>query len=185
VLASHGVTFDDLDVAWVGVHSFVVADLSNPLGEAAGHDRLRSGSDLLYAADAESPILEQVVGAVVDPSGPGHLWSAEVLRQWPEADEATAVLVLLGARVTLALRGHHLGAWAAAQSINQFDQQRSMVVGLSSPIAARDVLTEAVDEDRELTELESARWRSHERWLAGYGQAHLGLAPLSYPNVLG
>jgi len=94
--------------------------------------------------------------------------------------------VLLGARITPVLRGHHLGAWAAAQSVNLFDQQRSMVVGLSSPIAARDVLTEAVDdEDRELTELESARWRSHERWLAGYGQAHLGLATLGYPNVLG
>lgn len=66
VLASHGVTFDDLDVAWVGVQTFVVAYLGNPLGEAAGNHRLRSGRDLLYAADAASPILKQVVGAVVE-----------------------------------------------------------------------------------------------------------------------
>jgi len=185
VLSAHGVAFDDLDVAWVGVQTFVVAYLGNWLGEAAGNHRLRSGSDLLYAADAESPILEQVVGAVVETAKPGHLWSAEVLQRWPESDEASALIVLLGARITPALRGHHLGAWAAAQSIAQFDQQRSLVVGLASPIATRDVLSEVLDEDREWTELESARWRSQERWLAGYGQAHLGLSKLSDPNLLG
>ncbi len=47
VISAHGVAFDDLDVAWVGVQTFVVAYLGNPLGEAAGNHRLRSGSDLL------------------------------------------------------------------------------------------------------------------------------------------
>lgn len=184
-LALHGIVFDAEEVAWVGAADLAVAALRSTLAAAAGRNPLEEGSDLLDAADAEAGDLEHLVGAVVSVSDDDQIWSEEILERWPEATEAAIAILVRTVHITPVMRGHRLGAWAAAQSIAHFEQNRSLVALSAAPIEGRDVRLMRVDDDAEFTEWETAKWQSEQRRLADHWQSHLGLTPLATnPNVL-
>jgi len=132
-LALHGIVFDAEEVAWVGAVNLAVAALHSTLAAAAGRNPLEEGSDLLDAADAESGDLEHLVGALVSVRD-DQIWSEEILNWWPDATEAAVAILVRTVHITPVMRGHRLGAWAAAQSIGHFDQDRSLVALSAAPI---------------------------------------------------
>jgi len=184
-LALHGIVFDAEEVAWVGAADLAVAALRSTLAAAAGRNPLEEGSDLLDAVDAESGDLEHLVGAVVSVSDDDQIWSEEILDRWPEATEAAVAILVRTVHITPVMRGHRLGAWAAAQSIAHFDQTGPWWLFRPPPLRGVTSGSCALTDDAEFTERETAKWRSEQRRLADHWQSHLGLTPLATnPNVL-
>lgn len=185
VLAAHGVHLDAEGIAWVGEQHFIVANLMSDLDAASGREYLESGRSLWYAATGESSDLETLVAPLVSTQDDG-LWSEDVNEQWSEAEIMTGTVHLLrSVHVTPAVRGHRLGAWAAAQSIALFDQGRTLVATYAAPFDKRDAIPGYVPSDGPLTPDQWAAWNAEQRRLARHWATTLGLRPLaSNPNVL-
>ncbi len=183
-LVSHRILLDDEGRAWVGEQDVVVANLDNPLAEAAGRAVITNASQLWDAADADAGDLEALVGSLVTGHEPGELWQPDVLRLWPEAIVTDALIMLRGVNVTPILRGHRLGAWTAAQSVAIFDHGQSLVALKAAPLALRDVLSEAVAHERHLTDHESKLWRAEQVRLAQQWHAQLGMQPLASDSTV-
>lgn len=183
-LAAHGVQLDDDGDAWVGEVTLLVARLE---GSPAGNRRvIETGFDLWDAADELAGDLEALVGPLVaDRDDDSDLWGSSVADAWPDAIMTNAVLLLQSVRVTPVMRGHLLGAWAAAQSIQLFDHSMSMVATKAAPLEHRDAIR-GLDPDRGgLTAEQTDLWHAEQDRLARHWHTHLGLVPLpDTPSVL-
>jgi hypothetical protein len=186
-LAAHGVSLDEdeFGTAWVGEQVLLVARIMSTLGAAAGQRFISDGLDLLEAADDAAGDLEELVGPLVAGSDDDNdLWNAGVVDAWPEAFATNAVILLRSVNVTPVMRGHLLGAWAAAQAVNLFDQGSTLVATKAAPLEYRDAVT-GINYDDELTPEHSAMWSAEQDRLAKHWQTHLGLRPMpDTPSVL-
>jgi hypothetical protein len=179
VLTSHGINLDEDGSAWVGQQDVVVARLGSDLADVSGRRSIQDGHDLLLAADDAASDLEQLVGPLIaGRDDPDEMWSDGVLGAWPDVFMTSAVILLRGVSITPVMRGHLLGAWTAAQSIQIFDHGGSLVVTKAAPLARRDAIPNLDPEQLELTPQQSALWRAEQDRLAQHWQTHLGLAPL-------
>lgn len=184
-LVAHGINLDHEGTAWVGTSQFVVGNLGSTLNKAAGRSILWTGRDVWFSADAAAGDLEHLVAPLVSQADDDERWSAEIEDKWPDAEMASAVILLRSVSITPVLRGYGLGAWAAAQSIALFDQSQSLVATLAAPLSREDAVPGLGDDSRELTPEEQMLWNNEQRRLAHYWEATLGLTPLtSDPNVL-
>jgi hypothetical protein len=183
-LAAHGVHVDDDGFARVGDQTLLVARLEGP---PLGSRRvIQTGFDLWDAADELAGDLESLVGPLVaDREDDSDMWGRDVTVAWPDAILTNAVLLLRSARVTPVLRGHLLGAWAAAQSIQLFDHSMSMVATKAAPLERRDAVRGLDPEHRELTLEQTELWNAEQERLTRHWHTHLGLVPLpDTPSVL-
>lgn len=183
-LQLHGVAWDEVDhgfyeVPWVSEVTVLRARLFNEWSPAAGRMSLRSGSDLLSAADSDSQGLLELVEPLVDLDG--GVWSDVVRQIDPDAEECATLVVLEDAVVTPALRGHGLGAWAAASALTQVADGYSLVAARAFPIDRNGApLADTEDPiDREFDFLQGA-----ER-LGKYWSRSLGLTSIPrHPDLL-
>ena len=184
-LADHGIRLNTEGVAWVGSQGFVTASLYSDLNRAAGRAYLNDGDALYYSADADSSDLNELVAPIVDLDGTTTMWSKAVLDQFEDAEGADLAILLRSVRITPILRGHLLGAWAAAQAIALFDHGRSLVATLAAPLARQDGVPGFVDNHQKFTDAEQVQWNAEQARLARHWAKHLGLTPLATdPNIL-
>lgn len=184
-LADHGIEFDTDHNVWVGAQECVTATLYSDLNRAAGREYLHNGDSLFYSADAESNDLNELVAPIVDLEDPTMMWSEEVLSEFEDAEDADLAILLRSVRITPVMRGHHLGAWAAAQAIAMFDHGRSLVATMAAPLARQDGVSGFIDDHQDFTDDEQTLWNLEQTRLAAHWAKHLGLTALaSHPNVL-
>jgi hypothetical protein len=181
-LARHGVVLDVSGNAWVGQQDVVTAVLGSGLADAAGRMTIQDGSDLAEAADdAAGDLINLVSPLMADPDDEDGLWGDGVLAAYPDANMAQAVILLRSVNITPVLRGHHLGAWAAAQSVALFDQGSSLVATQAAPFEERDAIPgygQDGNRHRRLSPEESALWKAEQARLAEQWRTQLGLTPL-------
>ena len=186
VLAAHGVSLEWDGTAEVGHASLYVANLASDLNEACGRAQIRDGGDLMQAADEAASDLETLVEPLIARGDEGETWSADLVDQWPDVEALlSAVILLRSVRVTPVLRGHGLGAWAAARGIALFDQGSSLVATYAAPLDRGDGVSGYTDRHGDLTAEEDRQWRAEQERLAAHWARTLGLVPLrSDPHVL-
>lgn len=184
VLAQHGVHVDDEWRAYVGEQDLVIARIYSDLAEASGREVITTGYQLWEAADAHASDLEQLVAPLIDPSHVGDLWGEEIFDHLLGADMTGTVILLRAVNITPVMRGHGLGAWAAAQSVALFDPGDTLVATLAAPLSIQDAVPAHRDHE-DLTAQESTLWQTEQDRLAQHWEAKLGLTPLaSNPYVL-
>lgn len=184
VLAAHGMHLDDNGDAWIGEQNLVVAILNSDLAAAAGRMTISNGRNLFNAADAEAQDLMELVEPLVPNRGSMDLWSKGIVDTCSEAEMADAVILLRAVDITPVMRGHRLGAWAAAQSIALFDHGSTLVVTKAAPLEKRDAIPGFTGRE-ELTPQQTRLWNAEQARLAEHWRTHLGLNPLPEdPNVL-
>lgn len=184
-LAAHGLTLDQQGMAWVGTQEFMVARLFNEMSTYAGREVLASGAALWQSADDQAGDLDALVAPVVDLNG--GLWNDSVIDQWGDEAEMTDTAILLRAvHITPVMRGHGLGAWAAAHAITLFDSSRSLVITKAAPLSRQDAIPGLDDDDRaDLTSEQQALWDAEQNRLARHWRNTLGFKPLPEdPTIL-
>ena len=183
VIAGHGVHLDEGMSAWVGAQDLVVVHIGSELNVASGRDAIWDGRDLFEAADAEAGDLSNLVAPLIAAEG-DELWSQEIMETFPGAFHTNEVILLRSVNITPAMRGHHLGAWTAAQSIALFASGGSLIVTKAAPLERRDAVP-GLEESRRLTAEESALWAAEQVRLVEQWRTQLGLVPLSSdPTIL-
>lgn len=189
-LARHGLSLDGEGFAWAGEQVLHVVDLDSSYAGASGRLMVESGFQLWDACDALSGDLESLASPLVSRNGSGQFWSDEVLARWPEADLATRAVLLQSVQITPVLRGHLLGAWAAATSVAMFDNGQALVATMAAPLSLQDAIADLTSPTRtypgeELTQEQQQLWSASQRRLARHWSNHLGLSPLKgEPSVL-
>jgi len=186
VAADHGLRLDAADedrwCASVGELVAHAVTFEDPYAAAAERGVIADGADLLAAVDDAARELVDVVSVVADPTGE-RLFNTEVLNRYPDAEFADRLLVLSTIRVTPALRGNLLGAWAAAQLIGAIPTAGTLVVTKAAPINWSDVIAGGIDGPA--TPTQDAAWTAEQERLAAHWSTHLGFTPMmSDPNVL-
>lgn len=177
-LADHGIAYSGEEPAWVGTQELVTANLYSHLNRAAGRECLGSGQALFYAADAQANDLNELLGPIVSLDDPDTMWSQATLDAFGDADGADLAILLRSVRISPIVRGHHLGAWAAAQSIALFDHGRSLVATMAAPLARQDGVPGFADHHQGFTESEQALWDAEQKRLAGHWATYLGFMSL-------
>jgi hypothetical protein len=172
-------------MARIGEQDLVVAHLHDGLADAEGRATIDRGRALYEAADAAAGDLGNLVESLVASDDDDEdFWSDHVLAAFEEANTAQAVILLRAVDITPVMRGHGLGAWAAAHSVALFDQGNSLVATYAAPLTARDAIPGNLENEK-LTEVESALWAAEQQRLAAYWRTALGLTPHpNDPNVL-
>jgi len=184
-LADHGIDHSGEEPAWVGTQQLVTANLHSDLNRAAGRKYLGSGQALFNAADAQANDLNELVGPIVSLDDPDTMWSQATLNAFGDADGADLAILLRSVRISPIVRGHHLGAWAAAQSVALFDHGRTLVATMAAPLARQDGVPGFADHHQGFTESEQALWDAEQKRLAGHWATYLGFTPLeSDRNIL-
>lgn len=184
-LARHGVDLDEDGYAFVGSQETVVASLVSEWSLPAGREVLSTPYEVWSAADALSGDLDELVAPLVDLRGDDGAWSKPLVERCPEVDVSDTIILLRSVRITPVMRGHLLGAWAAAQSIAMFDRGLSLVATLAAPLTRKDAVPGLQDDGRDLTDAESALWKVEQGRLARHWKKHLGLVSLPRkPEVL-
>lgn len=185
-LADHGIEFDAFGQMWVGSQELVTASLYNDLNRAAGRMCLHDGRSLFDAADSDAADLGELVAPLVNLFDEEVMWSDDVVDVLGEEVESTDLAIFLrSVRITPILRGHGLGAWAAAQAVALFDHGRSVVATLAAPLSRRDGIPGFTDDHQDLTPAEEATWLAAQNRLARYWSDRLGLVPLEEePSIL-
>jgi hypothetical protein len=186
VLADHGVHLrneSDLWAAHVGEQTFLVARVEDPSHATSGRHTISDGHDLFYALDSLSHDLMEIATPL---SGGDLLFSEEVEDALPDGIITESILILRAVDVTPVLRGHHLGAWAAAVCVTTLATNSTLIATYAAPLSQRDAVPGYdPDVDPELTPEQSALWHAEQARLAAHWQTTLGLTPLaSEPNVL-
>lgn len=181
-LRDHGVELEPVDLGldevWAAEVTVVRARLADEWRQAAGRLGPRSGTDLLRAADDDSQALLELVEPLLDHDG--GLWSDAVLAVDPDAEACPTLVVLEGAVVTPALRGHGLGAWAAASALVQVVDGSTLVAARAYPLD-RDGMPLAGDD----LDSRSFAFLCGAAQLANYWSSALGLTPIpQYPDLL-
>jgi hypothetical protein len=182
-LAAHGVEFDDEGYAWIGEQTLLSARLrSSPT--AGSRRAIRDARGLLDAADEVAGDLEELVAPLVVGAADDD-WSPAVIEVWPDAIGVSSVLLLRTARTTPVLRGHLLGAWAAAQSIELFDDGSTLVATKAAPLARQDAVPDLDPDQHELTSAQTTLWEGAQVRITRHWRTHLGLTPLpDNPSIL-
>ena len=140
VIAGHGVHLDEDLSAWVGEQDLVVAHIGNDLATASGREVISNGHDLFEAADVEAGDLANLVGQLVAAhDDEDELWCQEITDTFPGSLITDVVVLLRSVNITPVIRGHGLGAWAAAQSIALFASSNSLVTQ-AAPLERRDAV---------------------------------------------
>ena len=185
-LADHGVEFDAFGQMWVGSQELVTASLYNDLNRAAGRMYLHDGRSLFGAADSDAAELGEMVAPLVNLFDRDVMWSDDVVDVLGEEVESADLAVFLrSVRITPILRGHGLGAWAAAQAVALFDHGRSLVATLAAPLSRRDGIPGFTDDHQDLTPAEEAMWLAAQDRLTRHWCDCLGLTPLEEePSIL-
>ncbi len=188
-LQAHGIQLDDEGQAWIGQQDVITIPIYSDTAQAAGRRAINSAEDLWMSADDHSQELSRLVEPLTHgPSadGEGGLFCPELSEVLEEADTANSVLLLRSVNVTPVMRGHRLGAWAAATCVSVFDTGAMVVATEAAPLSKRDAIPEYDREERaDLTPEQSERWKAGQDWLVRHWTTGLGLTPLPWdPSVL-